>query len=299
MRNGFILLLALAVVLFSTNVMAGTAKGKPFIELEGQIVEVSNAVFDVEQALQELTGQVTDLEERLTVTESSIINLQNENVNIQGQINTLIQTEATNSQLIQDNLTQIDLLRDRLMSLSVDVIGNKIEIDETKLTIILLQDEIAANVEGVLALEDDVANNLQLIEALQRNLETVQLQLDAKQNMIDATCPEGQALDEVYADGYSCVDVGTGGVGGVRLETNTRYFSWKHTREYYWYRYEMKCPIDETALSGGFTNEYEEALKYKASYPINQQTWRVYTYNPYDADFTVHGWVRCMKVIVD
>ena len=309
MKKSFILLLAMAVVLFSTNVMAGTAKGKPFIELEGKIVEVSNAVFDVEQALEELTGQVADLDERLTVTEGSITNLQNENVAIEGQIDALIAAEAVNSQAIRDALTRIGTLEGQIVDLQVDVLGNQSQIDASNAEIDELKIFVAENTAGVLALKDDIANNLDLIEALQQELVRIEEALALKQDNIDYRCPEGQALSEVFENGYSCFDVEAdgGGVSNVRLRYRTLFYTFNHSKDYYGTNLYMSCnQIDEPSIpgswyvvSGGFQYEGDTRINFGSNRPYGSQMWYLSTLQQSGQDLPVYGWIRCSNFTVE
>ena len=108
MRRILILLLAMAVGLFATNVFAGgSPKGKPFIEIAGQMVEVQGSVFDLEQAVADLTTRVDTTEELIDNNNAAIANLHAANDLIEQQIIQLINDTAANSAEITSALASI------------------------------------------------------------------------------------------------------------------------------------------------------------------------------------------------
>lgn len=207
MRNGFILLLAMAVIFFSTDVIAGSSpKGKPFVEIQGQIVEVSGAVFDLETALEELTVQVDSNTARVTGNEDAIQNLLAENAQIEEQIGALMQTAAANSADIQANLDLIENLSAELTILEQDVVSNESQIASHQAQIDNAMAFIATNVAGINSLHEDIDNNYDLIGKLQEQIDEANAAIARKADFMSASCPSGQALLSVDTEtgAYAC-----------------------------------------------------------------------------------------------
>lgn len=200
-------ILILATVALSTNAIAGAAKGKPFVALEGQIVQVQGAVLNLQDQVNDLVGQVDSLEGRVTASELAIIDLRDQN----NALDLLIVNAYTS---VEDLYAEIDIL-------SADVIGNETLISTLQSTVATIE-QGQIDLQG--NLQDQIDNNTTLIDALLDDIETINAKLELKQNLVNGVCAEGEAIQQVQDDG-SVVCGGTSGGGSGQLETIAIYAS--------------------------------------------------------------------------
>ncbi len=83
MKRTFVVLLCatLSLAMGVTSSIAGSnPKGKPFVAINGQIVEVVNAaVLSIDEKIENLTGRVDSLEGRIEASEVAIADLEERN----------------------------------------------------------------------------------------------------------------------------------------------------------------------------------------------------------------------------
>ena len=121
-----------AASIASSAALAGNAKGKPFVALQDQIVEVQGAVSTIQGQLQEIIGDVESLESRLTASEGAIDDLTDENE----YLTVLAQSNLSSIEEIQ---TEIGALEDQITALSADAEANAEHIGALRQTITTLQ----------------------------------------------------------------------------------------------------------------------------------------------------------------
>ena len=198
-------------------VLAGAAKGKPFVQLEGQIVEVQGEVSDIQDQVESLVAQVSTIDERIVANESAIATLETAN----DQLEALVLTSSTDIASIQatiyDLQTETTILQQELTVAGADVSALEQQIAHNQALVVNLQSALAAVQNGVISLETDlqaqIDQNVQAIQALQLQIDDIQSILALKQDHLDGQCGEGYALQTIHADGsIFCTSTGTGGL---------------------------------------------------------------------------------------
>ena len=260
--------LALTTI-FSTAVMAGTAKGKPFIALGDQIVEVQGAITSLEDQVTELIGRVDSIDVRLTANEQALVNLAAEN-------------DALNA-LIIGAYTSIDDINTEIQNLSFDVVENAGLIAS-------LQSAIAAIETGQFDLSENlqslINNNLELITIIQGNIDGINDYIAMDQHITEGTCSEGLYVVGHTADSLACAPIDGGGSSSI-----SSYF--RYQRSQTWGRnIQVYCSPGDIATGGGF-NAIQSEHSVRRSTPTGINGWTVeLTGNFRD----IQAYVMCLKV---
>lgn len=204
-----------------------TPNGKPFVEIQGQFVEVqedinlnSMRIGDVEIKLDDVIDnklpaiqadldalglRVDSVEGRVAANDLAIQALEAENVTLNAQITEVMETAAANSTDIAAAMDQIDILSGDLDVLSADVVSNADQIQTIQDQIATLQDFIVANATGLMSLTSRVNLNYSQINHLRNQISSLRAELARKQDTLDGSCPSGYALRAIAADGaISC-----------------------------------------------------------------------------------------------
>ena len=201
--------LAAAVLVISSNVNAvgsgSNPKGKPFIAINDQIIEVEGAISSLQEQVDLLVGRVDSIGERVTANEGAIATLQSQNVTL----NTLVQQSLsdiasidTKILLLQGANTDLEAMiaanSGDILALRSDIDANDAMINTLQSAILMVQSDIIS-LESSLQLQID--NNMTLISAIQNELDSINSILAIKQNLINGACPDGSAIQEVQNDG--------------------------------------------------------------------------------------------------
>jgi peptidoglycan hydrolase CwlO-like protein len=183
----------------------GNPKGKPFIEVQGQILEVMGAVSSLEDQVESLVSQVDTLEERVDANHDAIGNIQVANA----QLASLISANATDVASIQTAIgivqSNIDSLQQQAAASQGDVSGLEQQIAENTALILNLQSALASIQNGQISLQTDlqaqIDSNKVLIQALQSQINSINSLLALKQAYLQGQCASGYALQAINPDG--------------------------------------------------------------------------------------------------
>jgi len=176
-------------MLFMSNSYA-LPNGKPFVEVDGRLIEVEGAVISLQDQVKTLIGDVSSLEESL----------------------------AAHKTVLSQLLTDFDDLQNQVSTTDAD-----------------LQDQIT-NIEG-------------LIGVVQDSIDELKNQLALKQNIINGTCPEGQAVVEITPEGGLVCQLSGGDAGLFNTITLTSTVTF-YSRVYSYY-VDLRCPGTHPMVIGG------------------------------------------------
>jgi TolA-binding protein len=170
-------------------------KGAPFVELDEKITAVQGTVASLEDQVAMLVGHVGSLEERLSANESAITELEDQN--------------AALTALMQQNLSSVADIEAEILILKADADSNANLILDLQSSILMVESNLISLDDS---LQEQIDNNSALIGLLQASVNNLTALLETKQNLINGTCPNGTAVQQIQSDGsFVCANVSGGG----------------------------------------------------------------------------------------
>lgn len=188
----------ISMLLMSWSVAYGLPKGKPFVELNDQIVEVQGILRTMEERFTELLGRIEVIESAVDRTSAMIITLESENALLASVVNDLaigLEEVSDIQSIIQSHIDALQLEID----LNGDALGSVgQEIKSLNEVIALLESSTAESVDLLL---ERINENDILIGILSQRQDELDQQLALKQELETGTCGEGEALVGFDSDG--------------------------------------------------------------------------------------------------
>ena len=328
MKNKNIRMTALlaSICLFSTLAFAASLgsnpKGKPFIEIAGQIVEVQNDIDTLEAAHQDLVDAVAaldlDLQGQINAINAEIAALQAKDVDLQASLNTVIAALDAQGSTINTLLQDLSNVNTDIVTLSNSVGDNELAIANLEAQQGAILADIAALDANIVTAITGIGDNLLLIEMLEFDIADLEAN---KQNDIDGTCPVGTSVTTVRDDGsLACAVTNSAGIVisqrifGPFLDMDNFTIVTFHchpvigffcipevhqnlqriSKESF-----LNCPSGFTVTGGGYSLNGNANLLVTASFPFDADTWFVSFVNTNNGNtfgFNARGRAQCVRV---
>jgi len=269
------LVLAMCPVIHAAG-QGATPNGKPFVTLQGQIVEVQGKLSSIQEQVDAIVRQVATIEERVTADGEAIAKLQMQNTELGAQISAYGTTQEALQARVNELQAQNTALAAQLVANSATDANLQAQIDYNSGLISQLQQAIG----GISTLQDQISNNTALITALQQEIGSINERLAMKQNIVNGTCPAGEAVRQINQDGSVACQVLGAGVGSV---TTYRIYNYRRLAPNTKGSIELLCNSGDLVTGGGFVGGwgysgmlvYESAPGYLGLYPNGNDFWKV------------------------
>jgi len=147
---------------------------------------------------------------------------------------------------------QIDELTEQVESLEDMVVINENAINDLEAENAEIQALIDANVGDIVTLQEQVDANIFIIAQLQVQVDGINAALLLKQNIVDGTCPAGEAINSVNPNGSVVCEVVSGDSGGSQQST-FRVYNYVNVPRYASASVSVTCP-EGSMLTGGGAN---------------------------------------------
>jgi peptidoglycan hydrolase CwlO-like protein len=270
----------------------GVPNGKPFIVIQDQIVEVEGAISDLSDQIADLVERADTMEGQIAANQVGIASLTTANADLQAQIDA--------------NATDIDSLQATVDALEADNIALQDQIDANGDADGALQALIDANtalitanqleLAGLSTLQGQIDNNSTLIAMLQSDIDGINASLALKQDILDGTCPTGEALFGVAPEGtIMCTPAGGASPGQLQNLTvvTTGYIYWPPAL----FTGYATCPSGWTLSGGGLytVHQFDFGTNITVSAPAGN-SWQVSLTNwrAYNRPFYIYA--QCMRI---
>ena len=218
-------------------------KGKPFVEINGQIAEVKGQIATLDQRMNNLLSRVSLNESRLDGVNDAIAWLQKHNAELVqlmseldsglSSVEEVVAAIEAESAIFQ---AELDSYGEALDELESEIALNQEVIDVLNLSL----------VEGLRVIQERLDDNEVMLSELFFIADEFQEQLALKQNMISGTCAENERLTSIEEDGaLICETAEASPLTGLRVAQVTKIVeidtsTW-NTQPNRWYDHSLSC----------------------------------------------------------
>jgi len=295
-QSGF-LCLGITVAVFSNASLSlaggngSSPKGKPFIAINDQIVEVHGAVTSLQDQIDGLVADVDTVEDRVGATEDAIAGLEAIDTYLKG----LIAINATDIATINGEIAALQAesvdLQAQITANDGDIATHQAQIDLNATVISTLQASMLSVQNSLVSLDTNLQGQIDghadLISALQDEIVQINESLAMKQMIVSGSCPVGQSIREIMPDGSVACEV----EGGASNITQVRVYNVTLVGQNLSSSVFATCPVG-FALTGGSSRSAESSRYRKWDLPArvsgsvddsnitSNRTWHAYLSRP-------------------
>ena len=286
---GLIYLLATSVSALAAA-SGSSPKGKPFVEINGQIAEVKGQILTLDERMDNLLSRVSLYESRLAGVDDAIAWLQKHNAELALLMSDLDSGLSSVEQVVAAIEAESAIFQAELNSYgeSLDELESEIALNQEMIDLLNL-----SLVEGLRVIQERLDENEMMLSELFFIADEIQEQLALKQNMISGTCAENEKLISIEEDGsLICETVEASPLDGLRVaqvskivEIDTR--DWRGQPNQ-WYEHSLIC---QNRVGGQFEvpsslnlPEFSYFNNPKITFSGDEMRVKVY-YRDYDAQY--------------
>jgi len=207
------LIISLAILLCISTTAYSLPNGKPFIEIDGEIISIKGDISTIQDELRATLSRIGTLEGKVSAISNKITELETKDSDLQNQINDVLTLAQANDHLIIEFFKQNAALQKQIDEMRSNVDENGDLSAESAAAILELQkqldsnsEQLALNVPNLTSLlaEQNVINTA--IDGMDKQIEELQSEIDAKNEFLTADCGS-RAIKSINSDGsylYQC-----------------------------------------------------------------------------------------------
>jgi len=278
-----ILMTLLSAVWASSYAASGASpNGKPFVALQGEILEIKGVLRSYDERIDGLIIRTTVLEDDIRNSEHAITHL----VQLNDALNYQVATTSGDLELLTATVGELEMELEAAND-KISVLG---QTDEMLTSEIFFLSELIAGLEeamyfGHITLESQIALNESLINSLSSRIELAEAHLELKQAVLNQSCPEGEFLYAVQPDGMVACAAPE---AADELNFVTVYSGGTYA----------KCPSDSRAMSGGYSfgvrGNNNDSMVVRGMRIIDNG-WKIYIYND---GFQIGSYVTFVQCLI-
>ncbi|HAK61451.1 MAG TPA: hypothetical protein DCO77_13910 [Nitrospiraceae bacterium] len=194
----------------STSVLAasgeqGSTNGKPFQTLQAKIdllsIDLAEAVSLLQTQIDTLISEQADQDTLITALQSAVATLEARVSQNEVDIDVLQAIQSIQAQLINALDARVNDLEARVAANEDDIASLVLADQALHDMIIAIQNQIGTINARITANDGDIAVLQSQVAQLQANLNSVQLQLAAKQNRVNGICAAGFSIRQIFSNG--------------------------------------------------------------------------------------------------
>ena len=179
----------------------GSPNGKPFVEINDQLVAVQGDIDSIKDQIESLTSRVETIEEAAAAVSEKL----DQTIAVQAALSDLVVQIEAGTTTLATAVSDLQLERDSLATQLAALGGSdeelRAQIDTNQTLILSLQ---VALTNGLDSVDNEIEQLNELAFYLGQEQSKIQAELDLKQSILDGACEEGEVVTAVSQEGIQC-----------------------------------------------------------------------------------------------